>query len=172
MKKTLLAFLFVTLFSFFNLRAEDSTFMCAGWNLYGYSFGSPEIEEIPGNVVAMVSVEEEVASLGLLDADDEELLDLFLFLDFSYSGSEVIEGITFDVFNSIVVSVGDDSEGEINLYINRSGDADLIYIDLGGETIAYVGQQVVPNAVGKLKKLSSLMDAGSSNLAKALQRAF
>lgn len=172
MKKTLLAFLFVTLFSCFNLRADDFDFVCAGWNLYGYSFGSPEIEEIPGNVVAMISVDEDTACLVLLEADDEELLDLYMLLDLSYSGSEMIEGITFDVFNSIVVSVTDDSEGELTLYMNRSGDSDIIYIGIGAETMAYIGEQVVPNAVGRLKKLGSLIDSGSTNLAKALQRAF
>lgn len=171
MKRTLLAFLFTILFSCFNLRADDSDFICARWDLYSYSFGSLEIEIIPGNVYAVISVDEDDAYLGIMGTD-KELLDIYMLLDLSYSGSEMIAGITFDVFDSIVVSVTDDFEGELTLYMNRSGDSDMIDICLGAETMAYIGEQVVPNAVSRLKKLGSLIDSGSTNIAKALQRAF
>lgn len=172
MKKTFFIFLLISLLGSLKIQAQDNATVAAGWNIIAFSEGG-EMMELPGNILGSIYVQDDDVYFSLLDGDNEMMLDLYAVVNVSYTGPEKVEDINFDSFECLTVSA-DEEEGIIRILFNRDSDEDIMFVAMASDQIFYLGEQIIPNAVARMKKLGALMtdDNRKYSIATLLTQSF
>ena len=155
MKKALLTFLLISFFGFFNAKAEDSFFDCIDWNLLLFSTPGGNTEEIPGSVGAKIFTTDDDAFFIVGDGDEDNILNLLVIEDLHYDGSQKIEGIDFDVFSGSMLSLPNEEEGTIYIFLGKDGVTDAISIALPNNSYTYFGERTSLYGLPILKELAT-----------------
>ena len=174
MKKTLLTFLLISFFGFFNAKAEDSFFDCIDWDITLFGLPGGHIQEMPGSIGAKIFVAGDDVFFFVGEGFEENVLDLLVIGELRYDGSQNLGGEDFDVFVGSMLSLSNEEEGTIYVFLDKDGVNDAISIAFPNDAYSYFGERMSLNSLPILKKLATLSSNHNRTtpLSDSLKKAF